>query len=183
MNDSHISVRYAKALFKSALDGKQINRVYKDMEVITELCGVKDFMHVIETPSVNSREKKEVTLNILKGKISELTNALVILVLENKREEYLPAIARNYRAIYKHHKGIKSASLVTASAIDESTVEKLKDLVKKAMKSEVEFSTAVDDSIVGGFILTVEDQQYDASISGGLKKIKKQLLESTVTKN
>jgi len=183
MNDSHISVRYAKALFKSALDKNQIDRVYKDMAVITELCGVKDFMHVIETPSINSRQKKEVTLGILKGKISELTNALINLVLENKRESYLPAIARNYAAIYKLHKGIKSASLITASAIDESTVGKLKDMVEKAMKSEVELSTTVDDSILGGFVLTVEDQQYDASISSGLKKIKKQLLESTVTKN
>ena len=102
--------------------------------------------------------------------------------MENRRENYLPGIARYYLALYKKHKGIKTASLLTASTIDESTLKRLKEMVKKALKADVDLSSAVEESVIGGFILTVEDQQYDASVASGLKKMKKQLLETSVIK-
>ena len=42
----------------------------------------------------------------------------------------------------------------------------------------------IKPEIIGGFILKVEDEQYDASISSALIKIRKKLLENTsVNKN
>ena len=95
MNESQISVRYAKALFKSALEQKLIDRVHKDMLLLAEICKVKDFKYMIETPAFSSDQKCNITLDILSDKISDLTISLVRLVMENKRERHIPDIARN----------------------------------------------------------------------------------------
>jgi F-type H+-transporting ATPase subunit delta len=182
MNDSHISGRYAKALFKSARDMDLIDKISGDMDLINEICRVKDFMNMIETPSVSTEQKRSVILDILKDKINPLTEGLIKLVMENKRETYLPAIARNYKAIYKNFKGIKTASLVTATKLEDKMVKKIRDLIIKTYDAKVDLTTEVDETLIGGFILTIEDRQYDASISSGLKKIKKQLLETSVIK-
>jgi F-type H+-transporting ATPase subunit delta len=137
----------------------------------------------LETPSVTGEQKCDITFQILKDKICDLTRALIKLVMENNRETYIPGIARNYVAIYKTHKGIKTASLVTAATVDESTRHRLMDMVRKALNADVDLSASVDESVLGGFILTIEDQQYDASVASNLKKIKKQLLETSVIKN
>jgi len=44
----------------------------------------------------------------------------------------------------------------------------------------VELSTAVDKDVIGGFVLTIEDLQYDASVATSLRKLKKQLLQTGI---
>ena len=183
MNDSQISVRYAKALFKSAQEKELTDKIFADMEVVLSTCKVKEFREMLDVPVINSWQKYNITIEVLKGKISGMTESLIKLVMENRRENYMPGIARHFMTLYKKHKGIKTASLVTAIAIDENTIKRLQDMVKKALSADVDLSSAVDDSVIGGFILTVEDRQYDASVASGLKKMKKQLLETSVIKN
>ena len=182
MNDSQISVRYAKALFKSAQESDQADKIFADMEMMLDTCKVKEFKEMLEMPVISSEQKYKITIEVFKARISALTESLIKLVMDNRRENYLPGIARHYLALYKKHKGIKTASILTATTIDDSALKRLKEIVKKALKADVDLSSAVEESVIGGFILTVEDQQYDASVASGLKKMKKQLLETSVIK-
>jgi F0F1-type ATP synthase delta subunit len=40
----------------------------------------------------------------------------------------------------------------------------------------------VNEDVIGGFVLSIEDQQYDASVASGLRRMKKQLLETSIEK-
>ena len=62
-------------------------------------------------------------------------------------------------------------------------MESIKGLIKKDDKSQVDLTPTVDEEIIGGFVLTIEDLRYDASVASDLKKIKKQLLKTTIEKN
>jgi F-type H+-transporting ATPase subunit delta len=114
--------------------------------------------------------------------LSELSLSLVNLVIENKRELHLAGIARNFNALYRKNQGIRTASLVTASPVDDASMKAIKTMIKKAYNSDVELSTLVDEDVIGGFVLTIEDQQYDASVANSLKKMKKQLLQTSIVK-
>ena len=56
----------------------------------------------------------------------------------------------------------------------------IRELIRKAYDAEVELSSAVEEDVIGGFVLTIEDMQYDASVASNLKKIKKQLLQTSI---
>ncbi len=101
---------------------------------------------------------------------------------ENKREAHLAGIARNFNTLYRKSKGIRSASLVTATPIDDAGLKAIRALIKKAYNSDVELSALVNEDVIGGFVLTVEGQQYNASVANSLKKIKKQLLQTSIVK-
>lgn len=182
MNESQISVRYAKALFQSAAEQKQLDAVYKDMEFLSDTCKLEDFQFMITMPSLQVSQKRQLVDAIFKKHMSELSLSMIKLVIENKREVYLTGIARNFSDLFRKSKGIKTASLVTAALLDDTGMKAIRDLITKAYDSDVELSLSVDEDVIGGFVLTIEDLQYDASVASSLKKLKKQLLQTSIEK-
>jgi F-type H+-transporting ATPase subunit delta len=179
MNDSKISVRYAKALFQAADEAKVLPQVMQDMELIMKVYAQEDFRSVLDSPIVKTSDKKKVTEKIFTGKVSDLSMSFIDLILTNKRESHLSHIARNFKAFYKSNQGILSAEIVVSEPVDKAQTEKFRILLKKAFNSEIELEESIKPQILGGFILRVEHEQFDASVASGLAKIKKQLLEST----
>jgi F-type H+-transporting ATPase subunit delta len=182
MNESQISVRYAKALFQSALEQHQLDSVYNDMEVLTNTCKLEDFQYMLVVPTLQPSQKIKLMGSIFEKHFSKLSISLINLVIENKRETYLPGIARNFRALYRKEKGIRTATLVTAHPVDDSVMDKIRSLIRKAYHTEVELYSSVEERVIGGFVLTIEDMRYDASIETNLRKIKKELFQTSIEK-
>jgi F-type H+-transporting ATPase subunit delta len=183
MNESQISVRYAKALFQSAAEQHILDDVYKDMEVLSNICKLEDFQYMLVLPTLQPSQKIKLMGTLFEKHFSRLSLAMINLVMENKRESYLPGIARNYRDLYRKTKGIRTASLITAQPTEESEMSKIRNLIRKAYDSEVDLSSSVDEDMIGGFILTIEDMQYDASVATNLKKIRNRLLQTSIEKD
>lgn len=182
MNESQISVRYAKALFYIASEKGLLDEVSRDMELLTETCKVGEFHFLITQPSLQASKKCRIIDSVLKEHLTGISLSMINLVIKNKRELYLPAIARNYGDLYRKARGIRSASLVTAHPVDQEEINRLKKLIKRAFKEEVVLTQTLDEEIIGGFVLTIEDQQYDASIARSLKKMKEKLMHNSVEK-
>ncbi len=182
MNDSKISVRYAKALFQAADEGKVLPQVMQDMDLIMKVYALPDFRAVLDSPVVKTSDKKKVMDGLFTAKVSALSMNFINLLLSNKRESYLPHISRNFKSLYKKSMGILSAEIVVSEGIDKGQTEKFRALLKKTFNSDIELEEIIKPAILGGFILRVEDEQFDASVASGLAKVKKQLLESTFVK-
>lgn len=180
MNESQISVRYAKALFMSASEKKNLDQVFRDMELLTEACKMEEFQYILVLPTLQVSQKSRAINTVFKASMSDTSLALIDLVIKNKREVYLPGIARNLMDLYRKAKGIRNAKLLTAHAVDEETLRGIKELIAETYDADVELNTSVDEDLIGGFVLTVEDLQYDASVATSLKKLKKQLLETSI---
>jgi len=182
MNESQISVRYAKALFQSANEKQILDKVSKDMELLSETCKLVDFQQMLETPSLQPSQKSKVAEAVFEKYLSGISRSLINLVIRNKREVYLPGIARNFRDMYRKARDIRTVTLVTAQPVEEETMKGITALIRKAYDAEVELASLVDEDIIGGFVLTIEDKQYDASVASSLRKMKKQLLQTSIEK-
>ncbi len=176
MNDSKISVRYAKALFESAADKGSLDEARKDMLHLQELCKLEEFQYFLQSPVMKTSHKRKLLDDILENKTHALTSGLLDIVFKNNRELYIPGIARNFEALYKKHNGIKSAVLLSAVAMDDKARIKIEKLLGDSFKARVDLSIEEKKELIGGFVIRVEDQQYDASVANKLKTIKKQLL-------
>ena len=182
MNESQISVRYAKALFQSASEQRILDTVYKDMKVLTSTCKLEDFQYMLGVPTLQPSQKEKLLRAIFEKHLSKISLSMIDLGVKNKREAYLPGIARFFRELYRKETGVRAATLVTAQAVDESEMNGIRKLIKKAYDSYVELTTVVVGDVIGGFVLTIEDIRYDASVASNLKKLKKQLLQTSIEK-
>ena len=179
MDQSKINVRYAKAFFTLAKEKGLTLELRKDAELISSVCeSSSDFKLLLESPVIKTSQKSEAIRRIFEGKIHALSINFLLLIAENKRENYIPGIFRYLEDLYRREEGIKSAVLTSAQPLNESLVAQIKEILEKEFKSKVELSQKVDQKLIGGFVLRVEDKQYDASLSTQLKKIREQLLHT-----
>jgi F-type H+-transporting ATPase subunit delta len=176
MNDSKISTRYGRALFVSARDKNLLNPVRADMEMILVLLhDLPELKQVVESPVIRSSKKDEIIKLIFRNKINDLTLSFLEMIISKKREEFLAGMARAYIKYFKEEAGIKIAMIRTAVSISDDLRKQLINIIRNAYHAEVELSEEVHEHLIGGFVLTIEDQQLDASVSGQLKKIRKEL--------
>ena len=180
MNDGKISVRYAHALFQSAIEKKILDKVYQDMILILEICTIPEFKELLESPIIRPSKKTEIIHNTIGGNIDNLTGSLISLVVKNGREIFLPGIAREYIRATKEFKGITESVLTTAVKVNETIKKRVADLIKDIFKTKVELNEVIDTNIIGGFILRVEDNYIDASVRKKLRKIEKELKSRTL---
>ena len=95
------------------------------------------------------------------------------MIITNKnRESILPAIAKEFINLYKDYKGIQKADITSAIALNAEQKKTVTGIVKDYTGKEVELTEHIDESLIGGFILRVGDQQIDDSIRRKLNDLK-----------
>lgn len=180
MNDGLIPQRYAKALYKLALEKGNAEAVYQEMRQVAESFRANpDLNRVLANPFV-SREDKEQLLLAAAGKDVEADyRAFVKLILQQDREEFAQQMALAYRDIYRKENRISQVTITTASEIDPAQLEKIKKLVQDAYKDHsLEWNFRVDPELIGGFVVDVDSSRLDASLSNELEQLRTNLLSN-----
>jgi len=179
MDQSKINVRYAKAFFILAKDKGLTSELREDGKLIASVCATSsDFNMLLESPVVKTSKKAKAIRSIFEGKVNEFSLNFLVLITENNREKYIPGIFRNLEDLYRKEEGVKTAVLTSALPLDGAIVLQVRRILENEFQAKVELSQKVDDKLIGGFVLRVDDQQYDASISSQLKKIWELLLQT-----
>jgi F-type H+-transporting ATPase subunit delta len=178
MNNSKISVRYSRAIFQSALEKKNLDKVYQDMIFISEICKNPETKEFLQSPIINPTKKEAIFHSMFEGNVESITLSLLDLIVKNGRESFIPLIALNFIHETKKYKGITESVLTTAVKVDDNVRKQVTDLIADIFKTKVELKENVDPEIIGGFILQIDDKYIDASIKNKLRKIKKELIGS-----
>ena len=183
MNDGKIAVRYARALLNSASDQGKLDPVRNDMASILQILReVPEFIALLQNPVIRPSKKDAILVKLFKGRIDPLSMDFLRLTVKNKREEFVPSMARMFMEFYKEEKGIKSVTVTTAIPVDKEIRSSLVKMIEDAYRASVELMENVDDKLIGGFVLKIENEQLDASVAGQLKRIRQDLLFTPIVK-
>ena len=171
--------RYAKALLDLALEKKQEDVMFNDMQFVAQTVAESNELQMfLSSPVYKIADKKKALEAIFTAKTSELTNKLISLLTENKRISLLPLIAKQYGVLYNEIKKIVKAVVTTAFPIDEALKNQVMARAKELAKGKsISLENKVAKDIIGGFILRVGDVQIDASIANKLNTLKRELKE------
>jgi F-type H+-transporting ATPase subunit delta len=175
MNESRISVRYARALFLSALDKNVLDRINQDMILVRDVCTLPEVRELLSNPVIRPSKKTQIFHSLFEKDLHKLTLSLIDLVVKHGREKYLPAITRMFIHETKKHNGVTESVLTTAVKVDPGIKKQVSDLIANLFKTKVDLKDNIDESIIGGFVLKVEDNYIDASVKNKLRKIRKEL--------
>ena len=177
MEISSINVRYAKALFALASEKKLVEQVKTDLEQIQAATkDLPEFNWLINNPVVKPSQKAAIFRNIFGGKVEEITMTFLELLVKNKRENQVAGIIRWFIHEYRLTRGIETAIFVTAVPADEEIRNTVRKIVRDHFQKDLELIEQTDPGIIGGYILKIEDLQYDGSVLAGLKKIRRELI-------
>ena len=171
-----ISVRYARALIKSATALKVEDQVYKEMLTLYQsFLKVHDLKYTIDNPMLGKDKKTHLLETAMGGKPSELRRKFIALVLKEDRESTLQLMAASYISLYRQQKNITSGILTTAVPVSSAIEQRMQKLVESRTNGTVEFKTETDPDIIGGFILEYDTYRMDASVKTMLRTVYSQL--------
>ena len=167
-----ISVRYARALLKSATDAKIEDAVYAEMQQLAKsYVEVPQLRFTIDNPMLSKDKKEALLLTAVGEKPSDLTKTFIQLVLKEDRERVMQFIANSYVTLYRQQKNVIRGRLITAAAVSTATEQKMRQMVESKTNGTVEFETEVNPDIIGGFILEYDTYRMDASVKTKLNSI------------
>lgn len=171
-----ISVRYARALLKSATEAKIEDAVYTEMQKLAKsYVEVPQLRFTIDNPMLSKDKKETLLLTAVGEKPSDLTKTFIQLVLKEDRERVMQFIANSYVTLYRQQKNVIRGRLITAAAVSPATEQKMRQMVEGKTNGTVEFESEVDPDIIGGFILEYDTYRMDASVKTKLNSILTQL--------
>ncbi|MCS7004546.1 MAG: ATP synthase F1 subunit delta [Cytophagales bacterium] len=171
--NARVAIRYAKPLFQLAEAKNILDDCKNDMELIAQTCKISfEFRRLLKNPIINPFKKKQIIENVFKGKLNSLTLSFLSLIAKKNRFHELEDISKSFVEIYKNRKGILTVEVITALALSNSLRNKIISIIEKAFPSKkVVLSEKIDVSVIGGFILKIDDRMIDASIKSKLQKL------------
>ncbi|AWI25046.1 ATP synthase F1 subunit delta [Flavobacterium pallidum] len=175
MAGSRAAIRYAKAILDLAHSKGVANEVNNDMDTIAAtITGNAELTTFIGNPTTKV-ENKEKAVSEIFADVNGVTKNLFRLLLENKRFEILSAIASEYGRLFDEMNGMEKATVTTAFPMTPELEAKVLSKVLTLSNKKVVLENIVDPAIIGGFILRMGDQQYNASIANKLQVLKREL--------
>jgi F-type H+-transporting ATPase subunit delta len=167
--------RYAKSILVLAQEKGQVERVHNDFLQIHRVCQSNpDFVRMLESPLIQSDKKQHILDAIFKGKLSDITQTLIEIIVRKKREGYLDDIAMRFLHQYDLLHNITRGILRSAAPLTVDQVAKIKEMVEAEFKTTFAIDQVIDPSLIGGFVLTIGDRQVDASIASRLRELKQE---------
>lgn len=180
MPNVRLAGRYAKSLLDLAIEQNELNAVHADMQYFQSVCSQShEFVNVLRSPIIKADQKNAIIHAVIKDAVSNLSLSFIVLLIKKSRERALPEIATAFIEQYNTLKGIHQVSLTTAVEISED----LKQTFEQKIKAETQFKTVeltthVNEDLIGGFVLSFDNNLIDASIRRDLLDIKKQFLSN-----
>ena len=184
MADSRATARYVKSLLDLAIERNVVEEVHRDMLFFRDVVAKSRSLDLLlQNPIIKHDKKLAVLKKLFAGKVHELTMSFFDIITRKNREPILASIAREFHNAYNQYKGIGTASVTTATPLDDKLRAEIENLVRKySDKKQIELVEKVDPDLIGGFVLNVGDRQVDASIKSKLKTLEVSFSENPYIK-
>jgi len=181
MSEIKVAARYAKSLIDLALEQKALEEIKVDMELFVNTLRINtELQAVVKNPIIPLNKKNAIINAVFGGKIHRVTSAFLKIVIDKGRAEIIYGTAKEFLNQYNQYKNIVTAKVTSATPLTENAKTEIINKVKAITGGEVLLQTEVDDSLIGGFILTVGDKQFDTSLASGLAKLKKEFSQKVI---
>jgi F-type H+-transporting ATPase subunit delta len=180
MSEIKAASRYAKSLIDLSVELNSLEEMRNDMVLIEQVITKNSELEaVLSNPIIPLNKKAGILTNLFEAQVHKATKTFIQLVVSKGRSSILFETAKQFVIQYNQIKGIVSADVVSAVELTEANRTEIVTLVKAqvAGAKEVLLKEKVDPNLIGGFVLTVGDRQFDASISSSLNKLKKEFAQ------
>jgi F-type H+-transporting ATPase subunit delta len=172
--NSEVAEPYAQALMSVAQSNRLVDdfaETLRDLNTLIEES--PDLQAFIASPIVQESDKKAVIQRILGRRADPYLVNFMMLLVDKRRIFYLTAICEQYLSLYRRLTNTVLAEVTAASALTDDQARRIEDDVRQRVGANaVELKVIIDPDILGGVIVKVGSQIYDASLRGQLRRIR-----------
>ncbi|WP_297521492.1 F0F1 ATP synthase subunit delta [uncultured Clostridium sp.] len=171
--------RYALALYEIAEEQGKVIEFIDDLREVNTIINSNDgFKSILENPNIGKPRKKELIIEIFKGKTFEDVVSFLCVLVDKGRILYLEEKIRQMEVIYLERHNILEATVKSVIPLTNQEFSKLHDKLESKYGKKVILTREIDQSIIGGLFVKVGNEVIDGTIAGKYKEIKASMFNS-----
>ena len=177
MINARIARRYAKALLAIGSEDGQADKYKEELAAfVAVLEDHEELESALCNPLYDRKSRKKVLLAILERmKPSEIMSSFLSLLFDKGRIRHVKDIYSLYEKLSDELSGVVRADVVSAVALSDDVISKIRDALAKKTEKKVTVETSVDPELIGGVITKIGDLVLDGSVRSQLIGIKESL--------
>ncbi len=165
-----INRRYALSFFEAGLDLDKIETFYKELEYIKDVFQIEErLLDIFKHPRISREEKKDLVKTIFQDRLSQETMNFLFVIIDGKREGLLYGIIEEYKKKYNEYMNIVNVLAVTAIPMGDNSKARLTSVIEEKLNKKVQLTNEVDESILGGVRLRIDNKFIDTTLASQLK--------------
>ena len=173
MDSINVSKRYALAIYDFATENDEVFEVFEVLNLLLEhIKNDEDFKKFLKYPVIDKEEKKKL-INHIYSDVNKQSLKILDYLVDKDRLLHIKEIYEEYSKIYyeKHKKLIVTA--IFPKELTEAHKEKLTENLKKLKGKDVVIHYRIDEKLIGGGLIRINDEVIDGSIKTQLNSIKR----------
>ena len=175
MGDEVLFNRYAIALLEIAIEQNKTEEFRKEVKILKNIFqNSPEFCEILCDVNIDLAKKYSMIDKILASVNSDILSFIKVII-KNNRAHYLYKIFKETLYRFDDYLEIQEGKLILSKEISEEEKEKIIKSIEKNEGVRLELEEVIDPSILGGFIVTLKDNVYDASLKTKLQNLKESL--------
>jgi F-type H+-transporting ATPase subunit delta len=168
---------YATALIELANERKITSAIADDLGGLRQVLSENPtFQQFLSDPSIGEVERSDVLKRVFSGKMDDLLEHFLEVVAAHGKLGQLDQMADAFEDLLDEQLGKIEVDVTVAQKLSPEQLEEVRKKVSAALKKDAIVHQYVDDSIIGGLIIRVQDKLIDASVKTQIQKLREQLL-------
>lgn len=177
MSVYNVTSRYAAALMQLADEKELVAQISDDIDLVfNTLSGSKDLRSVLKSPVIKEQQKVDILTEVFGTKISKDSLNFLTFVVNKNREDLLYPIVKHFLELRDKKLGLINVQVTSAVDFTTDQIEKLKTKIEAITRKTARFSFKLDEDVIGGFLIRIDDTIFDASVRRQLELLKNKFL-------
>lgn len=174
---SPVAASYAEALLQLANDQQQAEPVGQELSQVQQIIHDNPtFRLFLADPAISQEERGQVLSRVFEGNISKLMHNFLGILNEKGRTTLLPEIAAAYHDLLNQQLNRIEVDVTVAEELSADQLEQVRQRIGAALGKQTVVRQNVDESILGGLVLQIQDRMIDASVRSQLNLMRSQLM-------
>ncbi|MGZ8866968.1 MAG: ATP synthase F1 subunit delta [Thermoanaerobaculia bacterium] len=168
---------YARAILDVAGSAEKANTVRAELDRFEQVrASATDLQDLYANPGIDAESKRKVTHAIASRlALGQTTGRVLEILIQNHRINNLSAIVESLAQYINEELGIAVANVRAAQKLSEQEVADLRKTLEKKTGKRVEMRVAEDRSLLGGFVVRIGSEIWDASVAGKINRFRESL--------
>ncbi|EHJ53326.1 F0F1 ATP synthase subunit delta [Streptococcus macacae] len=167
--------QYAKSLVEVAVEHKETKTIQEEVNSILEVFDGTVLAATLAHDGIYHSDKSKL-VRLFQDSCSPYMNNFLEIILQNERENYLYAILKTAADLFAHTTESYDISVTSAVALTDSQKTRILEMAKKKFNiRDGKLVEKIDETIIGGFIINVNNRVIDTSIRHQLQQLKLKL--------
>lgn len=177
---SPVAIAYATSLLELAEEQKNLDAVAHELGALQDIVRANPtFKLYLADPAIGETERAELLGRLFAGKLSPLMMSFLRVLNEKGRMGIIDEIADAYDDLLDQRQGKIEVDVTVAHKLAPEQIDEIKQRVSAALKREAVLHVYVDENIIGGIVLRVQDQLIDGSVRAQLEAMRSRLLAAS----